>query len=150
MLHTTAFALAHLARRAVPPTRQSSIPEASAASEKCAPYTVTGVPPSLGTLAGDTELTAAAGWYVYSTLPPPYCCPFIERSSRFAPSEWTGAEHSSWLSSTYRAITAEDAFSKRHRSVYASRKPLPSTVTRVPPRSGPIAGVTPLATSSAW
>ena len=87
---------------------------------------------------------------MYSTLPPLYCCAFIETVSGFGPSECTGVEHSSWFSSTYRASTAADAFSKRQRSVYASLKPLPSTVTRVPPRSGPIAGVMPLTASSAW
>ena len=150
VLHTSACALAHRARRTVLPIRHSSAPTASDAAEKCAPCTVTGVPPSAIAVTGETKLTAAAAWYVYSTLPPLYCCAFIESSSGFAPSECTGVEHSSWLSSMYRASTADDAFSKRQRSVYASLKPEPSTVTRVPPRSGPIGGVTLLAISSVW
>ena len=80
--------------------RHSSRPSASDADEKCAPCTVNGVPPSATTDAGEMELTTAAGWYVYSTPPPLYCCAFIDTNSAFAPKECTGVEHSSWLSST--------------------------------------------------
>ena len=92
-------------------------PRASDDAVNPLPCTVTGVPPSASTDDGDTKLTTAAGWYVYSTLPPLYCCAFIDSSRRFAPTECTGVTHSSWLSSTYRASTAHDAFSNRHRSV---------------------------------
>ena len=46
-------------------------------------------------------------------------------------------------------FTGAAARPKPHRSVYASRKPPPSTVTRVPPRSGPSAGVATLAVKCA-
>eukprot|EP00966_Prymnesium_polylepis_P135007 3120326-Prymnesium_polylepis.1 len=54
VLHTTAFALTHCARRTDVPSRHSSVPTASDAAEKCAPCTVTGVPPSASADAGDT------------------------------------------------------------------------------------------------
>ena len=88
---------------------------------------------------------------MYRTSPPRlYCCAFIETSTAFAPSEWSGVTHSSCDASTNRASTALDALSKRQRSVYASRKPEPSTATRVPPRSGPSGGATPLTCIGAW
>ena len=37
-----------------------------------------------------------------------------------------------------------------HRSVYASRKPPPSKLTPVPPRSGPTDGAATLAVNAAW
>ena len=46
---------------------------------------------------------------MYCTLPPLYCCAFIDRYTPFGPIECTGVEHSSWFSSTYRASTASDA-----------------------------------------
>ena len=112
------------------------------------------MPPSASARDGESALTDAAPRYVYRTAAPPsaaeYCCAFIDSRSGFGPSEWIGDAHSSCDSSTYRASTALDALSKRQRSVYASLKRAPSTDTRVPPRSGPSGGATPLATSSAW
>ena len=66
------------------------------------------------------------------------------------PAACTADEHSSCDSSTYRASTGADALPNAQRSVYASRKPPPSTLTRVPPRSGPSDGAVPLAVSAAW
>ena len=79
-----------------------------------------------------------------------YCWPFIESSSAFTPGACTGERHSSWDSSTKRASTGAAAPPKPQRSVYESLKPPPSTTTRVPPRSGPTDGDTPLASSSEW
>ena len=79
-----------------------------------------------------------------------YCCPFIDSSTSTLPAACTGDEHSSCDSSTYRASTGADALPNPHRKVYASRKPPPSMLTRVPPRSGPNDGVAPLAVSDAW
>ena len=79
-----------------------------------------------------------------------YCWPFIESSTPTLPAACTGDEHSSCESSTYRASTGADALPNAHRSVYASRKPPPSTLTRVPPRSGPTGGAVPLAVSAVW
>ena len=61
VLHTSAFALAQRALRTELPRRHSRSPAASDAAEKCAPCTVTGVPPSASADDGDTELTTAAG-----------------------------------------------------------------------------------------
>ena len=117
------------------------------------------MPPSASARDGDRALTDADARYVYRTALPTtpddddddaYCCAFIDSRTAFGPSEWIGDAHSSCDASTYRASTALDALSKRQRSVYASLKPAPSTDTRVPPRSGPSGGATPLARSSAW
>ena len=79
-----------------------------------------------------------------------YCCAFIDTPTAFAPTECTGDAHSSCDSSTYRASTARDAFSRRQRSVYASRKPPPTTATRVPPRDGPSGGAAPRTRTRRW
>ena len=52
-LHTIALELAHTARRTAPPTRQVSTPSDSDTDEKPEPCTVTGVPPSESTVAGE-------------------------------------------------------------------------------------------------
>ena len=51
---TTALALAHTARRTDTPMRHVSTPSASDDEENPSPCTVTGVPPSDSTVAGDT------------------------------------------------------------------------------------------------
>ena len=47
--------------------RHSSAPAASAPAEKPLPSTVTGVPPSAAPRVGESDDTAAAGWYVKRT-----------------------------------------------------------------------------------
>ena len=54
VLHTTADALAHTARRTAPPMRHVSTLSDSDAEEKPAPCTVRGVPPSASAELGDT------------------------------------------------------------------------------------------------
>ena len=53
-LHTIALELAHTARRTAPPMRHVSTPSDSDDDEKPSPCTVTGVPPSDSTVAGET------------------------------------------------------------------------------------------------
>ena len=165
--HATERSLPHAARRDAPPTRHSSRASASDADEKPRPRTVSGAPPSASARAGATQLTAADGWYVNDAAADDdgdgdddddddgdgdgaYCCAFIDTPSAFAPTECTGDAHSSCASSTYRASTARDAFSSRQRSVYASRKPPPTTATRVPPRDGPSGGAAPRTPTRRW
>ena len=127
-----------------------STPSDADADEKPPPCTVSGVPPSDSAVLGETSLTHAAGWYVYHAPLGAYCCPLIESSTPTPPATCTADEHSSCDSSTYRASTGADERPNAHRSVYASRKPPPSTLTRVPPRSGPTGGAATRAVSDAW
>ena len=157
-LHTTDDAPAQRARRDATPTRHTRYPSASDDDEYPPPSTVSGVPPSASARDGESALTDGASTYVNraptarcaAPTPDSYCCAFIDRRTALPPSECAADAHSSCEPSTYRASTAADAFSKRQRSVYASRKRAPSTETRVPPRSGPSGGATPLESSSAW
>ena len=53
VLHTIALELAQTARRTIPPMRHVSTPSDSDADENPPPCTVTGVPPSDNTVAGE-------------------------------------------------------------------------------------------------
>ena len=94
-LQTSAPSLAHRARRVTPPMRHCRYPSDSETEEKPAPYTVTGVPPSARTRAGETLLTDIACWYVKDAPVSAYCCPFIDSCTAFAPIAWSGVAHSS-------------------------------------------------------
>ena len=60
-----------------------------------------------------------------------------------------GDAHSSCPLSTRRAAAVALLPSKRQRTVADSRKPAPSTVTRVPPATGPAGGTSSLACNAA-
>ena len=66
-LHTSADSLTYAAGVTDAFQRHSSAPAASAPAEKPLPSTVTGVPPSAAPRVGESDDTAAAGWYVKRT-----------------------------------------------------------------------------------
>ena len=72
-LHTHAPSPDQRARRTPPPTRQTSHPTDSDDDEKPTPRTVTGVPPSEKTRAGEANRTDAARWYVNDGPDKAYC-----------------------------------------------------------------------------
>ena len=94
---------------------------------------------------GDDGETAAAGRYVYATPLELNCWPFIVTSTAREPAPLDGgAAHSICLAPTCRAATVAPDPAKRQYNAVVSRKPEPSSATRVPPATGPAAGTTAL------
>ena len=73
------------------------------------------------------------------------CCPLtVSDTTRAAADDDGGDEHSSWPELMRRATAVATLPSKRQRNVADSRKPDPSTETRVPPDTGPAGGTSSL------
>ena len=145
--HTTAAPPdASCPRTTVPFRRHCRYPSASDAAVKPLPYTVSGVPPSAAPCTGHTDDTATACAYVYAAPPVENCCPLkLTSTDRADAPATTGDTHSSCDELKNRAATEKPPFSpmpNRHASDDDSRKCEPSTVSRVPPSTGPSSGST--------
>ena len=112
-------------------------------SAKPEPATVTRVAPVTGPREGVSCAASAADVYAKRVPDAEKSAPLLLISTVVLPAAREGAAHSASLDDSQRAPTTPDRpYPKRHASSAPLRKPLPTTVTTLPPDTLPSLGVT--------
>eukprot|EP00964_Phaeocystis_antarctica_P164413 scaffold142445_cov187-Phaeocystis_antarctica.AAC.2 len=137
---TSTDELRHTAWLVVSLKRQSRYERSAERDEKCAPISVTGVPPKTGPALGVTERTTAAAWYSKarcSVAAAAAAEPIVEATpSATTPGGRAGVTHRTRDREIHNAGDAPER-PKWHANEASRDMSAPSTVSSVPPSSGP-------------
>ena len=140
---TSTDELRHTAWLVVSLKRQSRYERSAERDEKCAPISVTGVPPKMGPALGVTERTTAAAWYSKARCPVAAAAaaePIVEATpSATTPGGRAGVTHRTRDREIHNADDAPER-PKWHANEASRDMSAPSTVSSVPPSSGPSVG----------